>query len=176
MKTTYKDHTIYGVPIPLRYITPNMNFYPLVIPPNTTYINNNNNNSHINDAQLNIPPLSETYHEYFVYLLMESLGREFVIVGDFLIDMTRKDYLIAINWKDNEISIKNYTPLKSVKYFHEKSLHRFINLPPPLPTSFTTTTTINNNNIIDFLDEQCQRICRTTKLLETCKLFKIMNK
>ena len=101
----------------------------------------------------------------------------------------KNSYLYELRTKINTLSQIKTTFEKFVETFPDIPYHHtipsettdgFIGLPTDEEVqrilNIVTATTINNNNIIDFLDEQCQRICRTTKLLETCKLFKIMNK
>ena len=150
--------SVYGVPIPLQYITPNLRFYPLVIPSNITYISNQKN-KHINYINLNIPPIYyDKYHTYFIWLLMTSLNRKYIIIGNFLIDLTRKDYLITINFENKQISINDYKPPKCFKYLNENIFKKHVKF-PQLPS-------IDNNFDINFLREHCNRICEGTKLVK----------
>ena len=148
-----QEQTIFGVPIPLRYITPNLNFYPLIFPSNIIYISTKIENNHLNDARLNIK-LNNKDHLYFIQLLMKKLNRNFIIIGKYLIDLTRKDYLLRID-KD-EIFIQNYFQSQRYRYVTEKFFHKN-------NITFSQIKKCNNN-----IEEHCERIVSGTKLIQSC--------
>ena len=113
-----KEKFIFGFPIPIRYINPNLQFYPLVLPQNIVYIKRNDNH-HINNANVNVK-LNKNDHLYFIQLLMKCLNRNFTIIGDYLIDLTRQDYYLRVNTTKNKIYIQNYFYSKPCRYVTEK--------------------------------------------------------
>ena len=105
----------FGFPVPLHYITPNLQFYPLVFPQEFIVITNNYNN--IN----NEVTLTTKDHICFIQTLMSYLNRDYIIVNNsFLIDLTRNDYQFKIDEETNKIHITHYKPINNIIYVCEK--------------------------------------------------------
>ena len=154
---------IMGFPIPLRYVNPNLKFYPLVLPQNYVYIKKEQcfNNTHVNVK------LNDRDQLYFVNLLMTKLNREYTIIGDYLIDMTRKEYRLSINRKDNKFSIQDYYTFKPFKYVTEKFFKPYkVNdsFPKVNPEKLKYNFFDNDNDA--FIQEHCERIVAGTLQME----------
>ena len=99
---------LYGVAIPLEYITPNLIFYPLIFPSSILYIKFH--------ATHEMIKLNKADHLIFVKMLMESLGRKYTIIGKFLIDLTRNDFQFIVDEQAQKISLSKYESTQSVTY------------------------------------------------------------
>ena len=152
-----KSSVIYirGFPIPLHYITPSLKFYPPALL-NTVFFRKNINN-HFNDNNINVS-LNEMFNIYFVNCLMKCLNRKFLIVGQFLIDLSRQDYFIRINKNTNDISIYNYTNNMKYQYICENELKNLTF--PPVDKKFETC---NLYNWTEFFNYHSNRICEGTE-------------
>ena len=156
---------IYGVPIPLNYITPNLQFYPLVMPSNIIYVNrNNNNNNSFNNANININ-LSKEDHLHFIDKLMKLLNRNYIIIGNFFIDLTRKDYRLFIDNEKNTVSINNYQHKSTLIYITEKYFNKNIELLKVKQLSYHYSNNNNNNNN-KFMNYHCNRIVSNTSKIQ----------
>ena len=163
-----KEEIILGFPIPLRYITPNLQFYPLILPQNVVYIKKDDDN-HFNNANVNVT-LNNRDHLYFIKLLMTKLNRKFTIVGDYLIDLTKQDYCICIDRSKNKISIQNYFCSKPFKYVTENFFRRKILFPQVVnPLSKYNFFDTNNNN--QFIEEHCKRIVLGTFKIKSINFY-----
>ena len=150
---------INGVPIPLQYITPNLQFYPLIIPSDTIYMknNNDNNNDTFNNANININ-LTEKDHLIFVNKLMNMLNINYTIIGNFLIDLTRKDFELNVDYENDKVSIK-YQNINKVKYINEKCFKKnfeFLKIDKNLEYNNSS----NDNS--KFINYHCNRIISNT--------------
>ena len=145
-----------GFPVPLNYITPNLKFYPPALL-DTVFLKRNIN-SHFNDNNLRIS-LDKIYNVIFVHYLMKRLKREYTIVGNYLIDLSRQDYDIHINTETNEMSVRNYKHNIKYQYFDEDE---FLNV--EFPTVDKKFKTINPKNVDAFFDYHSNRICEGTRV------------
>ena len=157
---------VLGFPIPLRYINPSLQFYPLILPKNVSYARKNNYN-HINNAIVNVI-LNRQDHLYFINLLLNSLNRNFTIVDDYLIDLTRKEYSLYIDRNKNEISrIQNYNFSKPIKLVNEKFFKNVLLSKVNLDLNYN----FYNSNNKHFIEEHCKRIVSNTLKIKSMKFF-----
>ena len=150
---------ICGIPIPLQYITPKLDFYPLILPSNIILINNNSNNNNNNN---NKNFLNEKNHLDFVKTLMKYLKINYIIIGDYLIDTTRRDFQVSIDQYSN-VSISNYQNNNNVTFINDKYFTKNIKkLNLDYDTNKYYNCYNNYNNISEFIHYHCQRISRNT--------------
>ena len=156
--------TINGYPIPLEYLTPYLNFYPPVLPENLIFLRYNiGKNTHINRYIPDGNPieLNEKDHLHFIKRLMEMFERNYTIIGNFLIDLDRKDYKIKVN--DNIIS-NVITQSGNYEYINENLFKKKVNL----DETFRFIEKYNKNYYDEkeaFIDYHCFRIYLNTKII-----------
>lgn len=164
---------IYGVPIPLGYITPNLQFYPLILPENVVCISNNDK---FNNANMDIK-MTLKDQRYFIEKLMEMLNVNYIIIGNILIDLSRKDFEITIENKNVCISENSN---KKVIYISEKYLMKLNNF-TSINTKFKYKFPNNNDNDNierenkSFIQYHCLRISLNTKDLQDKFLYRFNN-
>ena len=148
--------TYFGTPIPLHYISPNLQYYPLILPNDIVILKNiNNMYEDFNSANIHI---EMTYHQHvcFIKALMHFLQRDFIIFNNYLIDLSRKDFQVIINEKKNIITISDYKVNINVLYINEKYLYN--------KQIFNSTIYYNSMNThnMTLLAYHCKRIYENT--------------
>lgn len=150
---------IYGIPIPLSYLTPNLLFYPLKLPENVVLASLNREIIINSVNEKNIKLNEKKDHLLFVKTLMKFLNIPYIIVNDMLIDLNRKDFEITIDDNDDFVCISNYKSVNNVIYISEKFLKNKIK-------HLKLECEINNNNNNNFIYFHCNRISQNTNKIE----------
>ena len=160
---------IQGFPIPIEYINPTLKFYPLELPQNVVLLRDNKNyyRNHFNYVNINFH-LDKKNRMYFIHRLMAALNRSYVIIGDFLIDLKRKEYNLYVNFDTKNVSIVSYYEKRKFKYIKE-------NIVSNDKLKFFDNNNKNNNLISNknfnevnsFIEYHCDRILKTTEKLKT---------
>ena len=147
--------TVYGIPIPLRYLTPNLLFYPLRLPKNFLCIFMDKKINWINEQFT----LNNEDHLLFVKKLMTSLDISYIIVGNFLIDLTRNDFVLTID--ENLLNISSYESVKDVLYIEDKY---FKNILKNLELNHEICN--KHDNVNEYIHYHCSRISYNTKIIK----------
>ena len=149
---------VYGIPIPIHCLTPNLLFYPFKCSENILFF--------LTDKKINcidkryIINLDKKNHLYFVETLMNYLNIPFMIVYDFVIDLNRKDFELTIDYETETIKISNYKSINNVTYITESHLKdkiQHLNL---------EYNNCHNDNVKKFIQQHCLRIVRNTNKIE----------
>lgn len=148
---------IYGLPIPMHCLTPNLLFYPFKCPENILFFLTDKNINCIDKEY--IINLDKKQHLYFVKKLMKCLNVSFMIVNDFVIDLNRKDFELTIDDDDETIKISNYKSINNVTYITE---NYFKNKIQQLNLERDNIT----NDDDDVVKQHCYRIARNTKKIK----------
>ena len=156
---------VYGFPIPLNYITPNLKFYPLIFPSKGIYINLRNNAN-----IMNIKKLKRVDHIYFIETLLQFLKRKYIILGNFLIDLDRKDYKLKLNYDTCQVEIINNIYQKYIIFNLEQfNIHK-IRFP-----KIDRKNVYSKKNNDDFIMQHSKRIYNGTICLQNSNLFSHIN-
>ena len=148
---------LYGVAIPLEYITPNLIFYPLIFPSSILYIKFH--------ATHEMIKLNKADHLIFVKMLMESLGRKYTIIGKFLIDLTRNDFQFIVDEQAQKISLSKYESTQSVTYCTDGFVNALIKkLKLTRVTAEISNELTGNQNT--FIRRHCQRISLNSQKIQ----------
>ena len=160
---------VYGTPIPLNYLTPNLLFYPFKLPKNVLLLSLNRDNVNCIDKR-NVWNPSEKDHLDFVKTLMEYLNISYIIIGDILIDLNRQYFELDIDDNNNNVNISNYKSTNKVFYINEKFFNNKIK---HLKLVYDKIY-YNNNTTKDFINWHCQRISNNSKKIEQFVKDKLM--
>lgn len=143
--------------MPLRFITPNLRFYP---PALKHFIIDDLSQPKFNQISLNPYPFNYDFIYSFISCLMEKLNHQFLVINDLLIEIFEESpYVITINFDNNRITIQHEESDRLIFYVNNKCISSIL---------FQENDKHNHKtyrSISDFIEYHCQRICDTTAKL-----------